>query len=77
MRLGVWISAKGNVDGVEVLGGNPILGESAAIAVKQRIYAAGRTRSGAEVSIPFDNQRDQPENSSWKVAKDMEDRQKL
>jgi TonB family protein len=55
VRLRVSISAKGNVDGVEVLGGNPILGESAAIAVKHRIYAAGRTRSAAEVSIPFDN----------------------
>ena len=33
-RLRVSISAKGNVEGVEVLGGKPILGEPAAIAVK-------------------------------------------
>jgi TonB family protein len=54
VRLRVSISAKGNVEDVELLGGNPILGESATFAVKQWIYAAGRSRTIAEVSISFD-----------------------
>jgi TonB family protein len=53
VRLQVSISAKGNVEDVELLGGNPILGESAAIAVKKWVYAAGRSRTIAEVSISF------------------------
>jgi hypothetical protein len=36
-----------------LLGGNPILGESATIAVKQWIYAAGRSLTVAEISISF------------------------
>jgi outer membrane biosynthesis protein TonB len=52
--LRVSISAKGNVEDVELLGGNPILGESAAAAVKKWVYAAGRSRTIAEVSILFD-----------------------
>jgi TonB family protein len=54
VRLRVSISAKGNVEDVELLGGNPILGESAAAAVKKWVYAAGRSRTIAEVSILFD-----------------------
>jgi TonB family protein len=57
VRLRVTISARGNVEDVELLGGNPILGESAKAAVKQWVYAAGHSRSVAEVSIPFDAQR--------------------
>jgi TonB family protein len=53
VRLQVSISAKGNVEDVELLGGNPILGESAAAAVKQWVYAAGRSRTIAEISISF------------------------
>jgi len=53
VRLRVSISAKGNVEDVELLGGNPILGESAVVAVKKWVYAAGRSRSIAEVSISF------------------------
>jgi hypothetical protein len=41
------------VEDVELLGGNPILGESAAIAVKKWVYAARRSRTIAEVSISF------------------------
>jgi len=55
VRLRVSISAKGNVEDVEMLGGNPILGESAIFAVKKWVYAAGRSRTIAEVSIPFGN----------------------
>ena len=54
VRLRVSISAKGNVENVELLGGNPILGESAKIAVMKWIYAAGSSRTITEVSILFD-----------------------
>jgi TonB family protein len=54
VRLRVSISAKGNVEEVQVLGGNPILGESAALAVKKWVYAAASSRTVAEVSILFD-----------------------
>lgn len=57
VRLRVSILANGNVENVELLGGNPILGESAAAAVKQWVYTAGRSRTIAEVSILFDGQR--------------------
>jgi TonB family protein len=55
VRLRVTISAKGKVENVELLGGNPILGESAISAVRQWIYATGALRSFAEVSILFDS----------------------
>jgi len=42
------------VEQVELLGGNPILGESGAMAVKKWVYAAGRSRTFAEVSLQFD-----------------------
>lgn len=55
VRLQVTISAKGSIENVELLGGNPILGESAISAVKQWVYATGHSRTIAEVSIPFDS----------------------
>lgn len=54
VRLQVTISAKGSVETVQVLGGNPILGEAAQAAVKQWIYAPSHAPSTAEVVIPFD-----------------------
>jgi TonB family protein len=54
VRLLVTISPKGSVEGVKLLGGNPILAESAIKAVKQWIYATGRSQTKLEVSIPFD-----------------------
>ena len=57
VRLQVTIAAQGNVENVELLGGNPILGESAAAAVKQWVYTAGHSRTIANVSIPFDPRR--------------------
>lgn len=57
VRLRVTISAKGNVENVELLGGNPILGESAVAAAKQWVYAPGPSRTFMEVSIPFDSHR--------------------
>jgi TonB family protein len=55
VRLQVTISARGNVENVELLGGNPILGESAISAVKKWVYATGHSRSVAEESILFDS----------------------
>lgn len=57
VRLQVTISAKGNVERVELLGGNPILGESAIVAVRQWVYGTAHARSVAEVSIAFDSHR--------------------
>ncbi|HZC25331.1 MAG TPA: energy transducer TonB [Candidatus Binatia bacterium] len=54
VRLAVTISPKGAVEGVELLGGNPILGEAAAKAAKQWIYAPASSRTTVEVSIPFE-----------------------
>ena len=53
VRLRVLVSARGSVDDVRVLGGNPILGEAAEIAVRQWVYAAGKSRTVEEVSVPF------------------------
>jgi len=53
VRLKVTIASNGSVEAVELLGGNPILGESAMMAVKKWVYAAG-SRTKTEVSIPFD-----------------------
>jgi TonB family protein len=54
VRLRVTISAKGNVETAELLGGNPILGENAITAVKRWVYAAASSQTVVEVSIPFD-----------------------
>jgi TonB family protein len=57
VRLQVTIAPKGNVENVQLLGGNPILAEFAISAVKRWIYATGPSRTVAQVSIPFDPQR--------------------
>jgi TonB family protein len=57
VRLQITIAAKGNVENVELLGGNPILGESAISAVKRWVYAPGHSHTLVEVSIPFESQR--------------------
>jgi TonB family protein len=56
VRLKVTIAANGSVESVELLGGNPILGDSAMIAVRKWVYAPG-SRMKTEVSIPFDPDR--------------------
>jgi outer membrane biosynthesis protein TonB len=50
----VSISPKGTVEQVELLGGNPILGESAALAVKKWVYAAAKSQTVTEVTLWFD-----------------------
>jgi len=57
VRLKVTITPNGTVEDVELLGGNPILGETAMAAVRKWVYAAGRSRTMTEVSIPFDADR--------------------
>jgi TonB family protein len=57
VRLKLTISPKGSIEEVELLGGNPILGESAITAVKQWVYAPSHSRTTAQVSIPFDPER--------------------
>jgi TonB family protein len=54
VRLHLTITPSGNVEFVEVLGGNPILAESAATAVKRWIYSPSHSRSTLDVTIPFD-----------------------
>jgi TonB family protein len=54
VRLKVTIASNGTVEDVDLLGGNPILGEAAMVAVKKWVYGAGRSRTVTEVSIPFD-----------------------
>src|SRR5208282_342088 len=54
VRLRVSISPKGTVEQVELLGGNPILGESAALAVKKWVYAAAKSQTVTEVTLWFD-----------------------
>ncbi len=57
VRLKVTIARNGTVEDVELLGGNPILGEAAMAAVKQWFYTPGPSRTIADVSVPFDANR--------------------
>ena len=54
VRLQVTVSPQGRVESVILLGGNPILGESAIKAAQQWIYAAAPSRTTLEVTVPFD-----------------------
>jgi TonB family protein len=54
VRLAVTISPKGSVENVQVIGGNPILAETAIKAVQQWIYAAASSPTKMEVSLSFD-----------------------
>jgi TonB family protein len=57
VRLELTIAAKGNVETVTLLGGNPILGQSAMAAAKKWKYAPASSRTVTEVKIPFDPHR--------------------
>jgi TonB family protein len=57
VRLEITISPQGSVETVSVVGGNPILSDSAIKAVKQWVYAAGPTRTKMQVSLSFDSPR--------------------
>ena len=54
VRVQVTIASDGAVEKVELLGGSPVLGEAAMTAIKQWVYAAGRSRTQTVVSIDFD-----------------------
>jgi TonB family protein len=53
VRLSVTVGRNGNVDDVQILGGNPALAEPAKEAVKKWVYSPG-SKSVIEVVIPFD-----------------------
>jgi TonB family protein len=54
VRLKITISAKGDVQDVQILGGNPIFAEAAVAAAEKWKYEAGSSPTTMEVSIPFD-----------------------
>lgn len=56
VKIKITIAPNGGVEFAELLGGNPILGESAIAAVKKWTYAPG-PRTKIEISVPFDPQR--------------------
>lgn len=53
VRLSLTVSARGSVQSVQVIGGNPILAEAAEKAAKEWVYSPSATTSTIEVSIPF------------------------
>jgi TonB family protein len=57
VHLEVTISAKGNVENATLLGGNPILGQSAMAAVKKWKYTPASSRTVTQVRIAFDPHR--------------------
>jgi TonB family protein len=57
VRLKVVVAANGAVEHVDVLGGNPILGESAATAVQKWKYAAANAKTTMEINVPFEPKR--------------------
>lgn len=57
VRLELTIAAKGNVENVTLLGGNPILGQSAMAAAKKWRYAPANSRTVTEVKVAFDPHR--------------------
>lgn len=54
VRLAVTVSAKGSVENVQLLGGNPVLAEAAINAVKKWVFAVGHSRTTTEIIVPFD-----------------------
>jgi len=57
VRLEVTITPKGTVKSASLLGGNPILAESAITAVKKWIYAPADAVTTTEVSLEFNPYR--------------------
>jgi len=53
VRLSLTVSARGSVQSIQVIGGNPILAEAAQKAVMEWVYSPFATSSTIEVSIPF------------------------
>jgi TonB family protein len=57
VRVQVVVGPSGKVESTELLGGNPILGQSAMRAVKQWRYAASATKEKFVVQLEFDAHR--------------------
>ena len=57
VRLELTVTAKGNVENVILLGGNPILGQSAMAAAKKWKYSPANSRTVVQVRVPFDPHR--------------------
>ncbi len=57
VRLQVEISANGNVESAQLIGGNPILGQAAIAAVKQWKYAPGTHKTKQTERLEFDPHR--------------------
>jgi TonB family protein len=54
VKLRVLVNASGTVKDVQVLGGNPILSDCAAKAVKQWVFAPAEKEESVEISVGFD-----------------------
>ena len=57
VRLQVDIAANGTVEGAQLLGGNPILGQAAIVAVKQWKYASASHKTQQVEKLEFDPHR--------------------
>ncbi len=57
VRLEIVISAKGSVDSVSPLGGNPVLVEAASSAVRKWKYAPADSETKTQVEFTFDPKR--------------------
>jgi len=54
VKLRVQVNANGTVKDVQILGGNPILSDCAAKAVKQWVFASADKEESIEISVGFD-----------------------
>ena len=57
MRIQVTVNPNGKVESTELLGGSPILGQSAIKAVKQWKYASSASTDKLVVQLEFDPHR--------------------
>jgi TonB family protein len=57
VRLDVVVSSRGTVDSVAIIGGNPILAESASRAVKKWKYAPADSDTTIRLNVEFDPKR--------------------
>lgn len=57
VRVVVHVTPSGTVESTELIGGNPVLGQSAMKAVKQWKYAPGKSKETLTVKLEFDPHR--------------------
>jgi TonB family protein len=57
VKLEIVISAQGTIQNVTLLGGNPILGQSAIAAIKKWKYVPTKSPTTARVTLEFDPHR--------------------